>query len=64
LIASDCFKSKKRRQYFIRVHDKTLSVVAVRVSNPDRCPSNQCNPTMTPCATRKKKVSTFFRDPS
>jgi hypothetical protein len=27
-----------RGQLFIRSHDETLSVVAVRVSNPDRSP--------------------------
>jgi hypothetical protein len=30
------FEFEKRRQLFIRVHNVTLSVVAVRVRNPDR----------------------------
>jgi len=29
---------EKRRQLFIRTHNETLSVVAVRVCNPDRLP--------------------------
>jgi hypothetical protein len=33
------FKFKKRRQLFIRSHNKTLSVAAVRVSNPDCSPA-------------------------
>jgi hypothetical protein len=37
--ACDSFKFKKRRQLFIRVHKETLSVVAMRVSNPDRSPA-------------------------
>jgi hypothetical protein len=28
------FKLEKRRQLFIRLHDETLSVAAMRVSNP------------------------------
>jgi hypothetical protein len=28
----------KRRQLFIRTHNETLSIVAMRVSNPDRSP--------------------------
>jgi hypothetical protein len=32
------FKFEKRRQLFIRAHNETLSVVAMRVSNPDRFP--------------------------
>jgi len=31
---------QKRRQYFIGLHNETLSVVSVRVSNPDRSPLN------------------------
>jgi len=30
------FKFKKRRQLFVRAHNKALSVAAMRVSNPDR----------------------------
>ena len=30
------FEFQKRSQLFIRTHDETLSVVAVRVGNPDR----------------------------
>jgi hypothetical protein len=32
-------KFKKRSQLFVRSHDKTLSIIAVRVSNPDRVPA-------------------------
>jgi hypothetical protein len=32
------FQFKKSRQFFIRVHNETLSVVAVRVGNKDRSP--------------------------
>ena len=32
------FKLKKRAQLFIRTHNETLSVVAMRVCNPDRSP--------------------------
>jgi hypothetical protein len=30
-----CFQFHKRSQFFIRVHNETLSVAAMRVSNPD-----------------------------
>jgi len=33
-----CAYLDKRRQFFIRVHNETLTVVAVRVCNPDRSP--------------------------
>jgi hypothetical protein len=36
--ASRHFKFQKRSQLFICVHNETLSVAAVRVSNPDRSP--------------------------
>jgi hypothetical protein len=36
--AGSRFELRKRRQLFIRVHNQTLSVVAVRVNNPDRSP--------------------------
>jgi len=32
------FQLQKHRQNFIRSHDETLAVVAIRVSNPDRAP--------------------------
>jgi hypothetical protein len=32
------FQFHKRSQYFIRVHNEPLSVVAMRVCNPDRSP--------------------------
>jgi hypothetical protein len=37
-------KFEKRRQFFFRAHNETLSVIAVRVSNAD-CSSakKQCN---------------------
>jgi hypothetical protein len=33
------FKLHKSRQLFIRVHNETLSVIAVCVSNPDGSPA-------------------------
>jgi len=33
-----CFQFHKRGQFFIRVHNETLSVIAVCVSNEDRSP--------------------------
>jgi hypothetical protein len=38
VIARDSFKFKKRSQLLIRSHNEPLSVVAVRVCNPDRSP--------------------------
>jgi hypothetical protein len=38
LICNRRFEFQKRRQQFIRTHNKALSIVAVRVSNPDRSP--------------------------
>jgi hypothetical protein len=36
---SDChFQFQKHNQLFIRVHNETLSVIAMRVNNPDRSP--------------------------
>jgi hypothetical protein len=32
------FQFQKRGQHFIGVHNETLSIVAVRVNNPDRSP--------------------------
>jgi len=32
------FQFHERRQYFIGTHDETLSVVPMRVNNPDRSP--------------------------
>ena len=32
------FQFQKRSQLFIRAHNETLSVVAMRVNNPDRSP--------------------------
>jgi hypothetical protein len=32
------FEFEKRSQLFIGVHNETLSIVAMRVSNPDRSP--------------------------
>ena len=37
-IANLRFEFKKRGQSFMRSHNETLSVVAMRVSNPDRSP--------------------------
>jgi hypothetical protein len=34
--ANHRFKFQKRSQFFIRVHNETLSVVAVRVNDPER----------------------------
>jgi hypothetical protein len=36
--ANPGFQFQKRCQYFIRTHNETLSVVAMRVSNPDCSP--------------------------
>jgi hypothetical protein len=33
------FQFQKRSQFFIGMHDKALSVAAMRVSNPDRSPA-------------------------
>jgi len=38
VIACESFKLDKRGQLFIRTHNETLSVVAMRVSNLDRSP--------------------------
>jgi len=32
------FQFQKRGQYFIGVHNVTLPVIAMRISNPDRSP--------------------------
>jgi hypothetical protein len=34
-----CFQFHKRSQLFIRTHNEALSVIAMRVSNPDRSPA-------------------------
>jgi hypothetical protein len=34
------FHFTKRGQFFIRVHNEPLSVVAMRVNNPDRSPAS------------------------
>jgi hypothetical protein len=36
--SNDKFQFHKRSQLFIRAHNETLSVVTMRVSNPDRSP--------------------------
>jgi hypothetical protein len=33
-----CFQFQKYCQLFIRTHNETLSVIAMRISNPDRSP--------------------------
>jgi len=38
-LAGDAFKFEKRSQLFIRVHDETLPVIAVRVNNPESSPA-------------------------
>jgi len=38
MLASRRFEFQKSRQLFIRVHNESLSVVAMRVSNPDCSP--------------------------
>jgi hypothetical protein len=35
LTANRRFEFQKRRQYFIRTHNETFSVAAMRVHNPD-----------------------------
>jgi hypothetical protein len=49
-VANRRFKFKKRSQLFLRSHNETFSVVAVRVSNPDRSPVgiNRSNTAPTP----------------
>jgi hypothetical protein len=44
------FQFYKRRQLFIRTHNETLSIVAMRVSNPDRSPVgiDSCDAAPTP----------------
>jgi hypothetical protein len=44
------FEFQKSSQFFIRVHKETLSVVTMRVSNPDRSPVgiNRCDAAPTP----------------
>ena|SRR5436190_3443806 len=39
LIASRGFKFNKRAELFVGVHNKALSVAAMRVCNPDRSPA-------------------------
>jgi hypothetical protein len=39
LLPNRRFEFQKRSQLFIRSHNETLSVVAVRVCNPDRSPA-------------------------
>jgi hypothetical protein len=39
VIACDSFEVQKGSQLFLRTHNETLSVVAMRVSNPDRSPA-------------------------
>jgi len=36
--ANHRFEFQKRRQLFIRTHNVTLSIAAMRVGNPDRSP--------------------------
>jgi len=38
VIGRDSFELEKRRQLFIRVHNETLSIVAMCVCNEDRSP--------------------------
>jgi hypothetical protein len=33
-----CFEFEKRREYFVGVHNETLSVVPMRINNPDSWP--------------------------
>jgi hypothetical protein len=41
----DSFKFEKRCQLFIRAHNETFSVAAMRISNPDRSPLRPTVPT-------------------
>jgi hypothetical protein len=36
--ANHCFEFHERGHLFIRTHNETLSVAAMRVNNPDRSP--------------------------
>jgi hypothetical protein len=61
------FQFQKRRQLFLGLHDVTLSIAAMRVSNPDRSPVgiNRCDAAPTPtCFTEitSDDFSAFFRD--
>jgi hypothetical protein len=38
LICNRRFEFQKRSQFFIRMHNETVSVAAMRVSNPDCAP--------------------------
>jgi hypothetical protein len=52
--ASGRFQFEKRSQLFIRTHNETLSVVAMRVCNPDYSPSgiHACDTAPTPSGLR------------
>jgi len=39
LTANYQFKFHQRRQLFIRSHNETLSIAAMRISDPDRLPA-------------------------
>jgi hypothetical protein len=58
------FEFHKRGQLFIRVHNETLSVVAVCVSNPDRSPIgiNRCDAAPPPTGFAKvvTMISQYF----
>jgi hypothetical protein len=50
LVPDRRFQFQKRSQLFIRSHNQTFSVIAVRISNEDRSPVgiNRCDITPTP----------------
>jgi hypothetical protein len=57
------FKFNKRGQLFIGVHNETLSVVTVRVNNPDRSPVgiDGWDPAQTPPSTSSRSELTLNR---
>jgi len=63
VIGRDSFELEKRRQLFLRVHNKTLSVVAMCVCNPDRSPVgiNRCDAAPTPTGFAEIFDSTALR---
>ena len=42
-LANRRFKFPKRGQLFVGIHNETLSVAAMRVSDPDRSPATRIN---------------------
>jgi hypothetical protein len=64
VIARDSFEFQKRSQLFLRVRNKTLAVVSMRVNNPDRSPwqsTAETHPKLQPALLRLSAiVSQYF----